>query len=304
MISVIIPAFNVERFIKDALDSVLTQTYKKMEIVVVDDGSTDDTKLILEDYARYIRTIVQKNEGVAAARNRGIAETHGEYIAFLDGDDVWFSNKLERQVNLFGMKSEVGLVSGQYECIDEVGELMGGGHSSLVCQFDRPVSLYDELLAKGNPIWTSSVIVKRQLLNEVGLFDVTKRRSQDYDMWIRLSEKNKFYVMSDKVGKYRLVRKSLTHGSIRSEYEAQLEILKKHSWRFEARDYRKRLGSFYRDWADSEFCYGTVKGALEASMQSIKSYPFNPRIYSLALQSMVKKPFRQLFQRTPRIYDE
>ena len=259
LVSVILPAFNAERFIAEAIQSVLAQTYEPIETIIVDDGSTDGTTKVAGEFGEKVRVISQKNSGAGAARNRGIREARGEYIAFLDADDLWFSDKLKRQISLLEEHEDVCLVSGLCEYVNEMGEAVEG---SFECQKDlcnQPISLYKELLLRGNRIWTSSVVLRKRAFQDVGLFDETKRRSQDYDMWIRVGEKNKFYIMNEKVGKYRLVKTSLTHKSVRHEYEAQLEILKKHSWRFQPAEYRKRLAGVHLDWSDSEFCYGTLK---------------------------------------------
>src|SRR5215472_561278 len=105
-ISVIIPAYNHARFLTPAIESVLSQTMEPSEIVVVDDGSTDETSSVLGTFGRQIRVVRQKNQGVAAARNRGAELATGEYLAFLDADDLWLPRKLEMQLNRFESESE------------------------------------------------------------------------------------------------------------------------------------------------------------------------------------------------------
>ena len=111
-ISVIIPAYNYARYLAEAIDSALGQTYAPLEVIVVDDASTDDTPRVLAAYGQRIRAIRQPNGGAGAARNTGIAAARGEYVAFLDADDVWLPRKLELQMALFDADPALGLIHG------------------------------------------------------------------------------------------------------------------------------------------------------------------------------------------------
>jgi glycosyltransferase involved in cell wall biosynthesis len=304
LVSVIIPAFNAERFIIEAIESALGQTYRPIEIIVVDDGCTDRTAEILRSYEKSVKVEFQNNCGAGAARNRGLSVANGEYIAFLDADDVWFSDKLARQVSLLKKHKKVGLVSGFAEVLDEDGKPLDKKRRWNGDIYNKPISLYEELLLRGNPVWTSAAVVRRSVFDNVGLFDESKRRSQDYDMWIRIAEKTQFFIMKDKVGSYRVVRTSLTHQSSRSEYQGQLEIIKKHSWRFRRKEYIKRLARLHLEWAESEFCYGSLKAGLEAALECIKLRPFNLKIYGLVLGSVIKRPVKGLLRRNEKFYSE
>src|SRR4028118_1349040 len=121
-VSVIIPAYNGDRYIAQAVESVISQTYKNWEIIVVDDGSTDDTRQALQPYFDRIRYVYQENQGVAAARNRGIQESRGELIAFLDQDDFFLSDKLAGQVALFDAQPSLGIVNSGWRIVKEQGE--------------------------------------------------------------------------------------------------------------------------------------------------------------------------------------
>ena len=116
-ISVIIPTYNSAVFLPEALQSVLSQTFLPQDVIVVDDGSTDDTEDVLEPFRRHIHYIRQENQGPAVARNRGIAEAKGDLIAFLDADDVWVPEKLERQVNVLIENPRIGLVHSRYDLL-------------------------------------------------------------------------------------------------------------------------------------------------------------------------------------------
>src|SRR6266508_897311 len=120
LVSVVIPNYNCGRFLEETLESVFAQAYPAVEVIVVDDGSTDDSLQVLEKYAGRVNVIRQANQGVSAARNAGIRASHGELVALLDADDLWHPDKLAKQVALFANPA-VGLVHCAVEYIDEQG---------------------------------------------------------------------------------------------------------------------------------------------------------------------------------------
>ena len=124
-VSVIIPTYNREKLISRAIESVLAQVYPVYEIIVVDDGSTDATKSVLAPFNGKIKYIYQKNAGIAEARNRGIKESSGEYIAFLDSDDYWAPEKLAEQVKVLDANPQVGIVFAPMPIVNEKGEILG-----------------------------------------------------------------------------------------------------------------------------------------------------------------------------------
>jgi len=190
-ISVVIPAYNAAEYIGRAIDSVLAQTRRPDEIIVVDDGSTDDTASIVETYGSQVRLIRQENAGVSAARNTGIDAATGEWIAFLDSDDEWLKEKLQLQVELLGRNSELVWSTanfiychcGQdYHCqkLDEkTGEALLNGVDFFEDYFDAYI--------KAAAGWTGTMIVKRSVLIDAGLFRPEQLRFNDEDMWWRIA---------------------------------------------------------------------------------------------------------------------
>ncbi len=183
-VSVIIPTYNRGYIIRRALQSVYNQTWKDFEIIVVDDGSTDNTRVILEEEClkhpnvKYIRHEV--NKGVSAARNTGILHSKGEYIAFLDSDDRWFPTKLREQLRVFQFdREEIGLVYTGYKWYEPNGNVI-----DVIPKYGGYV--FNKLLSN-NFIACSSVIVPRKVLDVVGLFDKHLITNQDYDMWLRIA---------------------------------------------------------------------------------------------------------------------
>jgi glycosyltransferase involved in cell wall biosynthesis len=182
-VSVIIPTWNRAAEVCAAIDSALAQTVRPFEVIVVDDGSTDDTADVLARYGDAIRVVRQHNQGVAAARNAGIAAARGELLAFLDSDDVWLPRKLELQLQRFGADPELGLVhcGAQFENAAPRLAGMEGWVATEILRLDR-----DVIVAHG-----SSIMMPRRVAEEIGGFDVRMRVSEDWDFCYRIAARHR-----------------------------------------------------------------------------------------------------------------
>ena len=209
LVSVVIPNYNCAAFLPDALESVFAQTYPHVEILVVDDGSTDDSLQVLEQYADRVRVFRQPNGGVSAARNHGIRESRGELVAFLDADDLWNPEKLARQVPLFD-RPEVGLVYCAVEYIDEAGKSLGTNRTGRRGRVLRSIALLEGtiVLAGG-----STAVVRRECFDRAGGFDLEMSTAADWDMWRRVACHYEIDVVREPLMKYRL-RPSSMHRNI------------------------------------------------------------------------------------------
>ena len=196
-VSVVVPTYNRGPAIAPTLDSVLAQTTRPLEIVVVDDGSTDGTgQWVQKHYADQplVRVIAQPNGGVAAARNQGLQEARGEFIAFLDHDDRWHPEKLQKQLEVMQARPEVGVVYCLWQQVAENGELIPG-HDELKDDPDwmLPRGAIFNVLIKRNFLISMSVpLVRTALAREVGGFDPATVPCDDYDLWLRLSRRTEF----------------------------------------------------------------------------------------------------------------
>lgn len=182
-VSVIIPVYNAESFIEEALESALAQTYKNIEIIVVNDGSTDKSYEKIKPYLASIKYISQENKGVSSARNNGIRQSKGELIAFLDSDDIWLPDKLDLQVDYLRNNPDVGLVHTNISCIN-------GSGVNIKLPFDIVTGIEGKCfkdLFKRNGIANSTVLVRRTCLDKVGLFFDGAPCTEDYEMWMRIS---------------------------------------------------------------------------------------------------------------------
>src|SRR5581483_8515222 len=180
-ISVVIPAYNAGRYVTQAIDSVLAQTPRPCEILVINDGSTDDTEERLLPYWNDIRYIAQPNQGVSASRNRGIQEARGDFVAFLDADDVWHPRKLDLQMQVFARRPELGFLSTQRFPwpASEFPDIAATDPR------DSLVSIPWSRLVAQNLLDTSSLVCRRELLETVGPFDTRMQGPEDHDLWVR-----------------------------------------------------------------------------------------------------------------------
>lgn len=177
LVSVIIPNYNYGRYLPLAIESVLRQTYPNVEILVVDDGSTDDSKAVLERFGDRLRLLEQRNQGVSAARNRGIEESRGEMVAFLDADDLWHETKLSHQVSKLDDRA-VGLVYCGLEYIDEGGRRLGAASPTAHGRLLRHLALltHPGVLGVG-----STALVHKRSIERTGGFDPRLSTSADWD---------------------------------------------------------------------------------------------------------------------------
>ncbi len=192
-ISVVIPVYNREKLVGRAIKSVLDQTFGDYEIIVIDDGSVDGTKKVVQRYKGRIKYIYQENKGISTARNRGIQEASGEYIAFLDSDDTWAPEKLEIQLDLMQKNERLGLVCSRMVILNENGDQCGMKPEK------KTGKNFKELVEIGGDLPTSSVMTRRVCFEEVGMFDESLVMMEDFEMWVRIASQYDIYMDEDKI---------------------------------------------------------------------------------------------------------
>ncbi len=193
VVSVIIPTFNRCEWVREAIDSVLAQTFQTVELIVVDDGSTDKTYDMLMSYRDLIRVIRQSNRGVSAARNQGIALSTGQYIALLDSDDLWLPQKLEIQVDFFLTNPEALICQ-----TDEIW-IRNGVRVNPGKRHQKPSGMIFEPSLALCLVSPSAVMMNRSLFDRVGLFNESFPACEDYDMWLRIGCQYPIHLIPDKL---------------------------------------------------------------------------------------------------------
>lgn len=180
-VSVVIPTYNRAWCLREAVDSVAEQGFRDFELIVVDDGSTDETARLLREYGGSLRVLRQPRRGVSAARNAGIAAARGELIAFLDSDDIWLPGKLARQVEFFGQNPETPI------CQTEELWVRNGRRVNPGKRHRKRGGMIFEPSLELCLVSPSAVMLRRELLDEVGRFDERLPACEDYDLWLRIS---------------------------------------------------------------------------------------------------------------------
>lgn len=284
LVSIIVPAYNCAHFLPEALDSILAQQYPNIEVIVVDDGSSDGSAEIAEAYGSPVKVIRQKNQGPAAARNRGVRESRGEYLAFLDGDDVWLPGKLLAQLEYFASHKEVGIVYGNFKRwrMNEAGDyppkeafITSEQNGGIV---DRESGwIYHQLLLD-SIICIITAVIPRSLFETLGGFDESLRVGEDYDFWLRASRLVQAHKLARDVALYRTNNSSTTHITRPINYEqvVLLRVVEKYGLAspngvaISEKQIRARLFKLAFGHGYMHYWYGSPSVALEAFTDAIR----------------------------------
>ncbi len=226
-VSVIIPSYNRAALLVEALESVFSQTWKDFEVIVVDDGSTDDTATRITPWLNRIRFLSQPNRGVAAARNYGIGLATGEFICFLDSDDLWTPVKLEQQVAFAELHGQYALIATEIESFDLSGTVSNCVKSSM---YDIRNGFVLEHLLFSNWIQTSTVMVRRDAILRTGGFDEDVGQfGEDWLLWMRIAAEAPIYFLPQPLVRYRLHAQNLSSHLPEFQYKSLMCILDKLS---------------------------------------------------------------------------
>lgn len=297
MFSVIIPNYNQEKYIRSAIQSVLEQTCRDFEIIVVDDGSTDQSKAIIDEFGEQVRYLWQENQGLAGARNTGIRAARGEYIALLDADDIWLPGYLEKIKALIEQHPGAVVFYTAAFCMDQQGRPLTQKLGLPVRDVSDREKLYQSLL-RGNYIIPSTVTIRKDVIVEAGLFDPTLRSCEDIDLWLRIAQENSFVGTGDCLIRYRLHPASLSKNSQKMIQSKHRVIEKKFGaddgqWSEWPQDKQRAYGGAYRYQATLLVCQENDWLSAAPAMQ--KAFLADPSLaqdvnffYELALGSQPK----------------
>jgi glycosyltransferase involved in cell wall biosynthesis len=288
LVSIVMPAYNSACFIREALDSCLNQTYSEIEIVVVDDGSTDDTPDVVESYGGRVRLIQQPNKGPAIARNKGIQHARGHYIKFCDADDILYPDHIEKVLAAFATHPEAGLVYTRYQPVLKDGQTPQPG---VVAPPVLSGDIYCELLlSNSNLIRTSSVMVRQQCLFNVGLFPDNEqfRHAEDWDLFLRVAAKYPCVGLSEILLNYRSHENNISNNRL-ANARGRLEVWKRarslpESDRcFSAAEFNRYMADRYHAYAMQSWAEDKIPQARDALETAIHMTPQSRRIRQVYL---------------------
>jgi len=273
LVSVVMPAFNVDWCVRRAVDSVLAQSFRARELIVVNDGSTDGTSGVLASYGSAIRVINQENRGMSAARNAGIRAARGSLVAFLDADDCWLPEKLARQVELLEGRPEIGFCSTSARIENTGGEFL----NLWQCR-NEGTDVLQALFAENAAIagGCSAVVVRKALLDQVGPFDERLRGFEDPDLWIRLAAVTG-YACIDEALVVVMRRENSVSRNLHEMRKAALHSMSKNRPLLPAhlrgQFWRKCLASVYTDYAKGAYRAGRVGAAIADTLRALLLSP-------------------------------
>ncbi len=292
-ISVVVPIYNGENYIGEAIESILSQTLMPIEIIIVNDGSTDKSLDVINNYLGSVDVINIPHSGVSKARNVGITAAKGDWIAFLDSDDIWLPNKLELYAEAMAsfpdsivFYSEFSLLEvdlhGDFPTANYSGKL----NSDINCDLDHSGWIYHQLLLT-NWVLTSTALVKKSVFETVGMFDESLVIAEDWDMFLRISREGKFYKIKQPLSLYRITPNSLTKtikpvDYIRTVLDSAIEKYgytspdgQEVDWReFRRRAYVRQyeygLAAYKNKWYSN--CKNSMSGAIKCKPLSIQAW--------------------------------
>jgi|GEM_PF-1135942 len=322
MVSVILPTHNRAHYIPYAIQSVLNQTYKDIELIVINDGSTDETEEVIKPYLRDINYIHQENSGSGKARNEGIKAAKGEYIAFIDDDDIWLPWKLELQMEIFNKHKEIGIICTNFSIFNDKEERPSGikeyfglfkrtnldfdtifKQNKRIFFNDKEFNFYwgdiFPTIIQGSLIHQVSILTKKNIVEEIGFYNESLSDNEDYDVCLKIGEKYEIgYVDIDTV-KVRLSPKTRSNDeSTRIKFwENNLQIVTQAINRSSKKEIldknsiSNRFDQIYQKIAYYSLSAGDLKKSRFYLKKIIKNAPTQVKPYLLAILTFVPYSF-------------
>jgi glycosyltransferase involved in cell wall biosynthesis len=280
-VSVIIPVFNCERFIGEAIDSVLAQTYRDFELIVVDDGSEDDTAMRVRSYGDKLTYLYQSNAGQAKARNLGYAHSSGEYLVFLDADDRWYPQMLQVEVQALDANPQVGLVYSDVDVINEDGELLQRHYLAHRANRKKKVN---SIIGSHSIPFPSASLKRRVIFEKAGCFDVSfYQGGEDVVLWAKMYRLADFLRIPQSLVQRRMQRHQVSHIK---ERRLEADLMASHKlWTLFAEEPDRQaelLVTYARTWSREGqrlVSQGKLKSGRECFQRSLRYYPFYFRNY-------------------------
>ena len=284
-VSVVIPAYKAAGTIGRAIDSLLGQTRPPEEILVVDDGSPDDTAAVVSAYGPHVTLVSKENGGVAGARNLGIERSGGDVVAFLDADDYWEPQKLQRQLDVLSEHPQVGLVASWYY-IEEPGAPRVPAARRGGALFDRPLTATGaEVFEAAGKIWTSAVLIRRDVLGG-NRFAAQFEPAEDKDLWVRMVLARPIYLSSEPLCTAVMEPGSLSRKDVDYAYSPLIRIAEQYADVLGGRGRRTFEARVFRGWAAAHLYRRQPRNAVKPAWNRLLRDPLTAEGWWVLLKSI------------------
>lgn len=274
LVSVITPTYNREAFIQKAVDEVLAQSYGNFEHLIVDDGSTDNTRAVLEPYLQdpRIQYFYQENQGQSVARKSALERAKGDYICFLDSDNYWSRDKLEKQLALFAQHPDADIVYGDIVTIDEQGQEVSRENMRRYSGHIAPHMMKD------NCVSMNTAMARRRCFDDLGGTNGKRRVADDYELWLRFSAKYQYLYVPEYFAYYRVMTNQISSDKTR-RFDSNEAILHDFARQFpdamSPKEFAQGFASFYTRKARYLGGVGKKKEAVGEIVRALRYTPFN-----------------------------
>ena len=286
LVSVVIPVYNREKLIVDALRSVFSQRLSEMEVIVVDDGSTDGTARAIRESGYSVELISQENSGVSAARNAGLAVARGRYVAFLDSDDRWLEGKLAAQIASLEADASLAAVCSDGRYVAE-GTSEPASFAERTGAPEEPSAIRECLLDFDNPVMMSSVMARREVLDQYGGFDTSISIGEDFDLWFRISSSWGIRRLPEVMIEYlRHDANTLVTRPLAEQVEQSERLLEKNL-SSHPRQFRGARLRMYREYGWAASRRGDWLLALGLFLKALRVMPLDTRLWCYLCLSLV-----------------
>ncbi|AMQ87246.1 glycosyltransferase family 2 protein [Marinobacter sp. LQ44] len=291
LVSVITPTFNRADYLPVAVESVLAQTMPDLELIVIDDGSTDNTAAVMQPFLEdpRVRYLAQDNQGQSAARNRGIESAKGDFICFLDSDNAWLVSKLDKALEAFRDNPQADIVYGDYIVIDAQGAEQG------VNRMKRYSGRITPQLLQDNFVSMNTTMTRRRCFAEMGGFDNADRLAEDYGLWLRFSTRYQFLYLPEVLGYYRVMENQISSDKD-SRFRANELIIRHFLGAFpqalSRREARHGMSGFLVRKGRYELSQGRYRTALKELARAATNDPFWSGPWRLAIKMLVSSASR------------
>lgn len=291
-VSVVVPVYNGERYLREALDSMFAQTFQDFEAICVDDGSSDDSLALIREYGSRVRVLSQPNAGGCAARNEGVRQAVAPYVAFLDQDDRWYPRKLEQQVAVLEAEPDVVLVLCNSDRMDAEGRMLqyGATLAERATLLDSPLGR----LMEEDQLLSSAILVRRDAFERAGMYDTELRGFEDFDLCARLKRQGPFKFLEQSGMCYRVHQASLSRSGGLSVIRSRERFLLRMKDLY-ASDRAKQalidimLAECYSDWGRHEAKAGRYQLGRSLFRRSLGHNPWKLRTYGRLLRATLPR---------------